>query len=170
MSLSFKTLIAVLSASLTICLAPAFAQTQASTSDLTIKQMIESQIVSGQTKVQIAYIEVDPKKIEQFRQIVWRVGEISTQKEPGVLLLFAASEKERPEQFSVIEIYKDQAAYEHHIKTEHFLSYKKLRNPLLSPLSSFNTMLWSHKYRSKNVRFKIKENTLCLLLLLKPCR
>lgn len=47
MTLSFKTLIAVLSASLTICLAPAFAKTQASTSDLTIKQMIESQIVSG---------------------------------------------------------------------------------------------------------------------------
>lgn len=134
MSLSFKTLIAVLSASLTICLAPAFVQTQASTSDLTIKQMIESQIVSGQTKVQIAYIEVDPKKIEQFRQIVWRVGEISTQKEPGVLLLFAASEKERPEQFSVIEIYKDQAAYEHHIKTEHFLSYKKASEPLVKSL------------------------------------
>lgn len=134
MSLSFKTLIALLSASLTICLAPAFAQTQASTSDLTIKQMIESQIVSGQTKVQIAYMEVDPKKIEQFRQIVWRVGEISTQKEPGVLLLFAASEKERPEQFSVIEIYKDQAAYEHHIKTEHFLSYKKASEPLVKSL------------------------------------
>lgn len=85
-------------------------------------------------KFKLPILKWTQKKIEQFRQIVWRVGEISTQKEPGVLLLFAACEKDRPEQFSVIEIYKDQAAYEHHIKTEHFLAYKKASEPLVKSL------------------------------------
>lgn len=92
---------------------------------LNIKHLLESQIISGQSKIQIAEIEVDPNRIDEFRKLVWTVGEISTESEPGVLLLFSASQKEDPTKFVVVEVYKDQKAYESHLKTQHFLDYKK---------------------------------------------
>ena len=79
---------------------------------INIKHLIESQIVAGESKVQIAEIDVDPSRIEEFRNLVWTVGEISTQTEPGVLLLFRASSKENPARFVVVEVYKDQKAYQ----------------------------------------------------------
>ena len=79
---------------------------------INIKHLIESQIVAGESKVQIAEIDVDPSRIEEFRNLVWTVGEISTQTEPGVLLLFGASSKENPARFVVVEVYKDQKAYQ----------------------------------------------------------
>ena len=78
---------------------------------INIKHLIESQIVAGESKVQIAEIDVDPSRIEEFRNLVWTVGEIR-QTEPGVLLLFGASSKENPARFVVVEVYKDQKAYQ----------------------------------------------------------
>ena len=78
---------------------------------INIKHLIESQIVAGESKVQIAEIDVDPSRIEEFRNLVWTVGEIR-QTEPGVLLLFRASSKENPARFVVVEVYKDQKAYQ----------------------------------------------------------
>lgn len=85
---------------------------ETSQSAINIKHLIESQIVAGESKVQIAEIDVDPSRIEEFRNLVWTVGEISTQTEPGVLLLFRASNKENPARFVVVEVYKDQKAYQ----------------------------------------------------------
>lgn len=101
---------------------------------MNFKRLIEAQIIPGETKVQIAEIDVDPAKIEEFREIVWKVGEISTETEPGVLLLFGASAKDNPARFVVVEIYNDQKAYESHIKTAHFLEYKKASTPLVKSL------------------------------------
>ena len=44
--------------------------------------------------------------------------------EPGVLFLHAVSVKGTPEKVRVIECYADQAAYEAHLTTPHFLKYK----------------------------------------------
>ena len=44
--------------------------------------------------------------------------------EPGVLFLFAVSIKDSPNLVRVIEGYADQAAYEAHLTTPHFLEYK----------------------------------------------
>lgn len=101
---------------------------------INIKHLIESQIVAGESKVQIAEINVDPSRIEEFRNLVWTVGEISTQTEPGVLLLFSASSKENPARFVVVEVYKDQKAYQSHLKTKHFLDYKKGTEGLVKSL------------------------------------
>jgi 4-carboxymuconolactone decarboxylase len=47
------------------------------------------------------------------------------QKEPGVLTLYAVFEKERPNHLTILEMYADEAAYQAHIKTPHFLKYKQ---------------------------------------------
>ncbi|MGO4832879.1 putative quinol monooxygenase, partial [Rhizobiaceae sp. 2RAB30] len=44
--------------------------------------------------------------------------------EPGVLFLFAVAVKGSPYSVRVIEGYADQAAYETHLTTPHFLNYK----------------------------------------------
>jgi len=44
--------------------------------------------------------------------------------EPGVLKLYAVSVKDQPSQIRILEVYRDQAAYESHLQTPHFKKYK----------------------------------------------
>src|SRR6185295_13432213 len=45
-------------------------------------------------------------------------------KEPGVLVLYAVSEKDNPTHVKVFEIYRDRSAYEAHLGSDHFTKYK----------------------------------------------
>ena len=45
-------------------------------------------------------------------------------KEPGVLVLYAVSEKDNPTHVKVFEIYRDRNAYEAHLGSDHFKKYK----------------------------------------------
>ena len=53
------------------------------------------------------------------------VGEISLRTEPGVLTMYAVSEKENPCMVTILEIYASREAYEKHIASEHFQKYKQ---------------------------------------------
>ena len=44
--------------------------------------------------------------------------------EPGVLALYAVSEKDNPTNIMVFEIYADENAYRAHLETPHFKKYK----------------------------------------------
>jgi quinol monooxygenase YgiN len=44
--------------------------------------------------------------------------------EPGVLTLYAVSEKDKPNHITILEIYADTAAYKVHLQTPHFIKYK----------------------------------------------
>ena len=46
------------------------------------------------------------------------------QEEPGVLVLYAVSEKDDPTHVKVFEIYRDRKAYEVHPGSDHFRKYK----------------------------------------------
>jgi 4-carboxymuconolactone decarboxylase len=50
--------------------------------------------------------------------------ETSLTVEPGVLTLYAVSEKKRPTHITIVEIYASVDAYKKHIQTPHFLKYK----------------------------------------------
>lgn len=54
-----------------------------------------------------------------------RVGEISLRTEPGVLTMYAVSEKENPCMVTILETYASQAAYQAHISSAHFQEYKQ---------------------------------------------
>ena len=79
--------------------------------------------VDGQM-VRLARLVIDEGQVALYRAALKEEIEASVKLEPGVLTLYAVSEKERPTHFTILEIYADRAAYEKHIKTPHFLKYK----------------------------------------------
>jgi quinol monooxygenase YgiN len=74
--------------------------------------------------VRIAELEVDPAQIDAYRALLAEEIEASVDKEPGVLMLHAVAERERPERIRILEVYADRKAYEAHLQTSHFLKYK----------------------------------------------
>jgi quinol monooxygenase YgiN len=75
--------------------------------------------------VRIAELEIDPAELEVYRRLLAEEIEASVAKEPGVLMLHAVAERERPEQIRILEVYADREAYEAHLRTPHFLKYKE---------------------------------------------
>ena len=75
--------------------------------------------------VRIAELEIEPAELDAYRTLLAEEIEASVAKEPGVLMLHAVSERERPERIRILEVYADRAAYEAHLTTPHFLKYKE---------------------------------------------
>ncbi|WP_105439191.1 putative quinol monooxygenase [Neorhizobium sp. T25_13] len=84
--------------------------------------------------VRIAELEIDPAQIDTYRALLAEEIEASVESEPGVLMLHAVSEKERPQQVRILEVYADQEAYEAHLRTPHFLKYKKCTADMVKSL------------------------------------
>ena len=74
--------------------------------------------------VRIAKVKVDPQYLDEYMVFVRENGKASVEKESGVISLFPMQDKNDPTDFSIVEIYRDKAAYQQHIKTEHFQKYK----------------------------------------------
>ena len=74
--------------------------------------------------VQVAEIEVDPVQLDAYRAAVQEQIDAAIRKEPGVLVLYAVSEKGNPTHVKVFEIYRDRRAYEAHLGSDHFKKYK----------------------------------------------
>ena len=74
--------------------------------------------------VRLAKLVIDPAQVDAYKAALREEVEASMKLEPGVLTLYAVSEKDRPTHFTILEIYADRMAYEKHIKTAHFLKYK----------------------------------------------
>jgi quinol monooxygenase YgiN len=74
--------------------------------------------------IRIAELDIDPNHIDSYKALLAEEIEASVRDEPGVLFLHAVSVKGTPENVRVIECYADQAAYEAHLTTPHFLKYK----------------------------------------------
>lgn len=75
--------------------------------------------------VRISRITVDPAQLDNYNTYLKEEIEASVRLEPGVLTLYAVSEKEQPNKITILEIYADQAAYENHLQTPHFQKYKQ---------------------------------------------
>lgn len=74
--------------------------------------------------VQIARLQIDSAHLDEYKAMLKEGVETAIRVEPGVLTLYAVYEKEHPTHVTVFEVYADQAAYEVHIKSAHFLKYK----------------------------------------------
>jgi quinol monooxygenase YgiN len=79
---------------------------------------------SNSNYIRIAKLTIDSAKLEHYNQALKEHAEAAVRVEPGVLMLYAVYEKERPTHVSVFEIYANVDAYNFHIKTPHFLKYK----------------------------------------------
>lgn len=85
------------------------------------------QIATAQQKgqmVRLAKLVIDSAQLKNYTAYLKEEIETSLRVEPGVLTLYAVSEKEKPTHITILEIYKDVDAYKVHIQTPHFIKYK----------------------------------------------
>ncbi len=75
--------------------------------------------------VRLSRIEVYPEYLKEYMQYAKEVGEVSLRTEPGVLTMYAVSEKENPCVITILETYASQEAYKKHIASAHFQKYKQ---------------------------------------------
>lgn len=74
--------------------------------------------------VRISEIEIHPEHLEKYKAILKDEAEASVRLEAGVIAIFPMFQKDNPTQVRILEMYKDQQAYQSHLKTEHFQKYK----------------------------------------------
>jgi quinol monooxygenase YgiN len=79
---------------------------------------------SSKPIVRIAELAIDPSRLDRYKALLTEEIEASVLNEPGVVMLNAVSVKGDPSQIRILEVYVDQAAYESHLQTPHFLKYK----------------------------------------------
>lgn len=75
--------------------------------------------------VRLSKIEIYPQYLDAYMKYAAEVGEVSLRTEPGVLTMYAVSEKENPCRVTILETYASREAYEKHIASEHFQRYKQ---------------------------------------------
>lgn len=90
-----------------------------------IQEVQSSTVDNSNNKVRLSKITVDPAQLDVYKAFLKEEIEASMRLEPGVLTLYAVSEKENPNKITILEIYADENAYQSHIKTPHFLKYKQ---------------------------------------------
>jgi quinol monooxygenase YgiN len=89
--------------------------------------------------VQIAEIEIDPAQLEDYKSAVREQIETAVRVEPGVLVLYAVSEKDNPTHIRVFEIYRDVDAYKSHLESAHFKKYKATSEKMVKSLKLVQT-------------------------------
>lgn len=90
--------------------------------------------------VRMAQIVVDSAQLEAYNAALKEEINASIRLEPGVLTLYAMSEKDNPTHFTILEIYADSAAYQSHIQTPHFLKYKTDTKDIIKSLKLVETV------------------------------
>ena len=75
--------------------------------------------------VRLSKLEIYEEYLDEYLSFVGEVGRLSYEREEGVITLFSVQEKERPCHITILEIYANREAYEHHIATPHFQRYKQ---------------------------------------------
>lgn len=89
--------------------------------------------------IQLAEIEVDPLQLEAYKAAVKEHIETAVRVEPGVLMLYAVSDKSEPAQVKVFEIYRDIDAYKMHLESEHFKRHKATTERMVKSLKLIRT-------------------------------
>jgi quinol monooxygenase YgiN len=89
--------------------------------------------------VRIAELEIDPPQLDAYKVALKEEIETSIRVEPGVLTLYAVSLKEHPEQIRLFERYRNAAAYESHLQSPHFKTYKDRTQQMVKVLRLLET-------------------------------
>jgi len=96
---------------------------------------------SSQEKiVRLAKLVIDPAQLEKYKAALKEGIETAVRLEPGVLTLYAVSEKDNPTHFTILEIYASVEAYKSHLQTSHFLKYKASTKEMVKSLELAETI------------------------------
>lgn len=101
--------------------------------------MNDNSIPSENNKVRLSMITVDSTRVDEYNAFLKEEIEASMRLEPGVLTLYAVSEKDNPNKVVILEIYADEEAYQKHIKTAHFIKYKEGTLDMVQSLELIDT-------------------------------
>lgn len=99
--------------------------------------IFNTNIMSAQKKdiiVRISEIEIYPDYLSEYKVILEEESSASVKLEPGVLAIFPMFEKNDATQIRILEIYKDDDAYQSHLKTPHFQKYKTTTTKMVKSL------------------------------------
>lgn len=90
--------------------------------------------------VRLARLVIDSTQLENYKAALKEEIEASVRIEPGVLTLYAVSEKDHPTRMTILEIYKDTQAYQAHLLTPHFIKYKTSTRDMVRSLELVETI------------------------------
>jgi 4-carboxymuconolactone decarboxylase len=90
--------------------------------------------------VRLAKIVIDSAQLDSYNALLKEEIEASIRLEPGVITLYAVSEKNNPTHITILEIYADSAAYKSHVQTPHFLKYKTGTKDMVRSLELVETI------------------------------
>lgn len=89
---------------------------------------------SANMKIRIAELTIDTAYVEEYKAILKEEAEASVRLEEGVLCIFPMYQQKQPTEIRLLEIYADEAAYQAHLKTPHFLHYKTTTQKMVKSL------------------------------------
>lgn len=90
--------------------------------------------------VRLAKLIIDSTQLESYKFTLREEIETSIKLEPGVLTLYAVSEKDNPTHITILEIYADTASYKAHVQTLHFIKYKTATKDMVKSLELIETV------------------------------
>src|SRR6267154_1521635 len=99
--------------------------------------------------VRLAKLVIDSTQLENYKVALREGIETAVRVEPGVLTLYAVSEKNSPSHITILEIYASPEAYQSHLKTPHFLKYKNGTKNMVKSLELVETDPISPKMKIK---------------------
>lgn len=89
--------------------------------------------------VRLAKLVIVSAQLQSFKAALQEEIETSVRVEPGVLTLYAVSEKNNPTHITILEIYADTVAYKAHLQTPHFMKYKTFTKEMVKSLELVET-------------------------------
>jgi len=90
--------------------------------------------------VRIAKLQIDADQLQAYHAALKEEIEAAVRVEPGVLSLYAVSEKDNPTSITVFEIYASSDAFSSHLETPHFKKYKSTTQSMVKSLELLDTV------------------------------
>jgi quinol monooxygenase YgiN len=85
---------------------------------------MKQKLNSDEMMIRISEIGIDSVSLNEYIRILKEESEASVRLEPGVISIYPMFQKENPTEIRILEIYADKKAYESHLQTPHFKTYK----------------------------------------------
>ncbi len=105
--------------------------------------LFSNESASAQQKspiVRLAKLQIDSSRLDNYKAALKEEIETSVRVEPGVLTLYAVSEKNNPTHITILETYADENAYKAHLDTPHFKKYKSTTKEMVKSLELIETV------------------------------
>ena len=89
-------------------------------------------------------VKVKPGRRDEFLEVIREDAESTSSKEEGNFQFAVIQDNDDPDSFFFLEMYRDQAALEHHRTTPHFLKYREATADMYAqdPVRHFGTNVY----------------------------